>query len=158
LPKISVFWTHVKSSFSNIHWSIYEHDIRSDEKSYIKKVNMSSNINHSQCYSLRKNLKYLRSRDCYYVKADKGNQIVIIKKEHYDVQMQYLIDEGPYEKIQSYPLEDANEAHRCCKWSGNFENEGTWFSEKKLMNTNYSIPIYKFIYDNFMTFYLSNLS
>jgi hypothetical protein len=41
-------------------------------------------------------------------------------------------------------VEKFNEAHHFCKWSGSFENEGTWFF-KKLMKTNYSITkLYSF--------------
>jgi hypothetical protein len=69
-----------------------------------------------------------------YEKADKGNKIAIIKKDHYDVQMQNLIDEGPQRKDSELSIgrrqqgrktrcQEFNEAHRCCKLSGSFPND-----------------------------------
>jgi hypothetical protein len=65
--------------------------------------------------------------------------------------MQNLIDEGPYEKIQSYKLEDANKAVKrvvknltkltvLANDPAVLKMKELGFQKKKLMNTNYSIP------------------
>ncbi|KAJ6637328.1 hypothetical protein Bhyg_10058 [Pseudolycoriella hygida] len=42
----------------------------------------------------------LKNKDVYYMKADKGNSIVILDKSVYEARMQKLIDEGPYQKVR----------------------------------------------------------
>jgi hypothetical protein len=109
-PPIEDIIVDIEAGIKNFPENI-KNDIRSDCREILHQESQHIIRYQSQpAKTIRKNLKDLRSLDCYYVKADKGNKIVIIKKDYNDVQMQNLIDEGPYEKIQSYPLEDANKA------------------------------------------------
>lgn len=51
-----------------------------------------------------KTLKKLKSKPCYYMKADKGNALVILDKSQYDEGMNKLIHDGPYEELKRNPL------------------------------------------------------
>lgn len=46
----------------------------------------------------------LKKRDCVYVKADKGNKIVVMGKPDYEKRMSDLIDKCAYKEITSNPL------------------------------------------------------
>lgn len=49
-------------------------------------------------------IKNLKNKNCYYVKADKGNKLVIIEKADYDRRMLNLINECAYKKVKNTPL------------------------------------------------------
>lgn len=49
-------------------------------------------------------LQQLKLNDVYMTKADKSNNIVILDKDVYDERFQKLIDDGPYELVDSDPL------------------------------------------------------
>lgn len=51
-------------------------------------------------------IKDLREKPVYYVKADKGNALVILDQEDYDQRMNDKINEGPYRKLKKDPLPD----------------------------------------------------
>lgn len=60
-----------------------------------------------QCSSNNKEIrivKELKEKPVYYVKADKGNAVVIMDKEDYDHQMETKINNGPYRKLRVDPL------------------------------------------------------
>lgn len=42
----------------------------------------------------------LKEKDVFYIKADKGNRLVIVDKVEYDQWMTKLIEEGPYQKVR----------------------------------------------------------
>lgn len=46
----------------------------------------------------------LKKKDCVYMKADKGNKLVVMNKNHYDQNMLKLIEECQYKKVKSNPL------------------------------------------------------
>lgn len=52
----------------------------------------------------RKIAKRLREKDCFYLKADKGNKVVILDKEDYYERVNNLINNGPYKKLSRNPL------------------------------------------------------
>lgn len=54
--------------------------------------------------SNQKLLNDIRQKDCYYMKADKGNKLVILDKQDYDDRMHKLIADGPYESVRRNPL------------------------------------------------------
>lgn len=49
-------------------------------------------------------VKQLREKECYYVKADKGNKLVIMNKSDYDTSILNLIDECNYKQVRRNPL------------------------------------------------------
>lgn len=49
-------------------------------------------------------IKSLKSKDCFYLKADKGNSLVILDKPDYFNRVSALINEGPYTEIKKNPL------------------------------------------------------
>ena len=49
-------------------------------------------------------IKSLREKDCVYVKADKGNKIVILDSVDYDRRVLDLIDECSYKEVKKSPL------------------------------------------------------
>jgi hypothetical protein len=48
----------------------------------------------------------LRSKNCVYIKAEKGDNIVILDTEEYERRMNVLIEEGPYERVTNNPLDN----------------------------------------------------
>ncbi|XP_062542496.1 uncharacterized protein LOC134210465 [Armigeres subalbatus] len=52
----------------------------------------------------RRILKELKEKPVYYVKADKGNAVVVMDKEDYDEQMTTKINGGPYRHLRVDPL------------------------------------------------------
>ncbi|CAG7726619.1 unnamed protein product [Allacma fusca] len=50
-------------------------------------------------------IKSLRQKGVYYMKADKGNTVVIMKKDEYLEKCETLLNEGPYEKLKSDPVD-----------------------------------------------------
>lgn len=54
----------------------------------------------------RKIIKELKEKPVYYVKADKGNTLVILDQEDYDQRMSNKINEGPYKELRNDPLPD----------------------------------------------------
>lgn len=49
-------------------------------------------------------IKSLRSKDCFYLKADKGNKLVILDKTEYFERVRSLITQGPYKQLNRNPL------------------------------------------------------
>lgn len=49
-------------------------------------------------------IKRLREKDCFYLKADKGNKVVILNKDDYYGRVDELIKNGPYKKLPRNPL------------------------------------------------------
>lgn len=65
----------------------------------VEKVIQGSRTSHGRQRKLnedQKILKELREKDVYYMKADKGNSVVILDKEDYIERMTNLIQTGPY--------------------------------------------------------------
>jgi hypothetical protein len=49
-------------------------------------------------------LKNLKNKDCFYMKSDKSNAIVIMNKDKYFSKVEKMIAEGPYTEILENPL------------------------------------------------------
>jgi hypothetical protein len=49
-------------------------------------------------------IKNLKKKDCFYLKSDKGNSIVVLKKNDYFERMEKLIETGPYKELKKDPL------------------------------------------------------
>nr|CAI5821272.1 unnamed protein product [Callosobruchus analis] len=52
----------------------------------------------------RKAIASLKEKDCFYLKADKGNKVVILDKKDYFDRVDKLVEEDPYKKITKNPL------------------------------------------------------
>lgn len=80
-----------------------QNEIRGTAKSVIidaKKLEKTSIIAKNQMQIL----KSLNEKDVVYVKADKGNQVVIINKEDYDERALQLINECGYKEMEKNPI------------------------------------------------------
>jgi hypothetical protein len=73
---------------------------------------------HSQSENHNKVIKSLRRKDCFYLKADKGNKVLILDKEDYYERVNHLISNGPYQVINKNPLpgmiRDINDVLKTC--------------------------------------------
>lgn len=49
-------------------------------------------------------IKSLKEKNCFYMKSDKGNSLVILSKTQYETRMEKLISDGSYENIVKDPL------------------------------------------------------
>lgn len=76
--------------------------IRSDVKAQIVKVKSSSNYIRSPPYM--DTIKSLKDKGCVYVKADKGNALVIMNSDDYENRVKDTIAEGPYKPLVKNPL------------------------------------------------------
>lgn len=68
----------------------------------IQEINSVTNSNSS--LSTHQALRSINQKECYYMKPDKGNKLVILDKKDYDDRMKKLITEGPYEIVTRDPL------------------------------------------------------
>lgn len=82
--------------------------------------------------------KTLREKEVYYIKADKGNSIVILDKVDYQERVQNLLDEGPYRLKNTSPLTRLTKLARDLR-TKIAEEFGT-FLQWKLMVSNPTIP------------------
>ena len=69
-----------------------------------KLIEANNNIRNNKNHRDERILKELREKPVYYVKADKGNTLVILDKQEYDEKMQEKIDNGPYICFRNDPL------------------------------------------------------
>lgn len=68
---------------------------------------MKTNANTNNSIKKEKSFKIiqeLKKKDCFYLKADKGNSIVVLKKKDYIERMKALINTGPYKELKKNPL------------------------------------------------------
>ena len=68
---------------------------------------ISKNVINHKHNSQRKTqniIKGLREKECFYLKADKGNKVVILDKQDYFQRVDNLIGDGPYRKLTRNPL------------------------------------------------------
>lgn len=86
----------------------------------------------------KKTIKSLREKDCFYLKADKGNKLVILDKEDYYERVNRLIDNGPYSRIKKNPISkmitQVNNSFKFC------HNLITPYLRRKLHVSNPSVP------------------
>ena len=61
--------------------------------------NIINNKKSSKSAKEMKVIKRLREKDCFYLKADKGNKVVILDKDDYYERVDNLISNGPYKKL-----------------------------------------------------------
>lgn len=80
-------------------------------KEYIRnacKIQITNNIEQNKNNIINnkdhKIINNLRKRDVFYLKADKGNKIVILNKADYFERVNNLITTGPYKEIKKTPL------------------------------------------------------
>ena len=52
----------------------------------------------------KKALKLLQEKDCYHLKADKGNSVIILDKSDYVSCVDNLIQNGSYTQLKRSPL------------------------------------------------------
>lgn len=53
---------------------------------------------------IHKTVKSLREKNCFFLKADKGNSVVIVEKEEYFQNVEEMINSGPYKELSKNPL------------------------------------------------------
>jgi len=71
----------------------------------VKPILMSAKENTRNCIASNNNIiKRLKEKDVYYMKADKGNSLVILDKKDYDERMIELINNGSYKMESKSPL------------------------------------------------------
>lgn len=66
------------------------------------KLQKARDLNHQAVKTIRE----LKEKPVFYIKADKGNALVIMDKEDYDRRMMEVINNGPYRKLRKDPLPD----------------------------------------------------
>lgn len=85
---------------------------KEEEKAYIRGVTTKI-IEEAKNASLERNksdiriIKELRKKPVYYLKADKGNRIVIMDRDDYDRQVVNKIKNGAYKELRMNPLPDS---------------------------------------------------
>lgn len=73
----------------------------------VKKVLLTTSRNgelNSKAKILQKTINSLKSKDCFYLKADKGNSLVVIDKSDYFERLELLLTQGPYKELTENPL------------------------------------------------------
>lgn len=78
--------------------------VQCDIRQTAREVILSTSRAHMTHNEEAEVLKSLKQRNCVYVKADKGNKLVILDKNEYEDRMKQLIEDGPYKKISRNPL------------------------------------------------------
>ena len=100
--------TAVEDVIAHIESAIQKED--DHIKDYIRNaclLRINRNIsqpNHKISDSDLKIVKTLKQKNCYYLKADKGNTVVIMEKQDYYDRVSRLIETGPYLKVTRNPL------------------------------------------------------
>lgn len=82
-------------------------DIRGKSLDVIASIidsNKKKKSTNSKAFNDRRTLKQLKEKDCFYLKADKGNKICIMNQHDCNDRMQQLISENPYNEINKNPL------------------------------------------------------
>lgn len=82
-------------------------DIRATAKNVIVETKKTGTINDKKLILAKEQMRILKSlkqKDVVYVKADKGNQVVILNKSDYDNRVLQLINECKYKEIKRNPL------------------------------------------------------
>lgn len=69
--------------------------VRRDVEKVVQQ-SVGSRLTSNKQEKIRETIKELQNKDVYYMKADKGNNVVILDKSEYNNRMQKMIDEGPY--------------------------------------------------------------
>lgn len=77
-----------------------QNEIRKKTTEIVHEIDRNKNASSSAHIALNS----IREKNCYYMKADKGNKLVILDKEEYDDRMKKLIEDGPYESVGRDPL------------------------------------------------------
>lgn len=57
--------------------------------------------NNNEIKELHQAVRSLNDKDIFITKADKGNAVFVLNKDDYDVNMQGLIDSGPYKRVKN---------------------------------------------------------
>nr|CAI5849577.1 unnamed protein product [Callosobruchus analis] len=73
-------------------------------KDLLEEICKNISTSNARRTSDRKAIASLKEKDCFYLKADKGNKVVILDKKDYFDRVDKLIEEGPYKKITKNPL------------------------------------------------------
>ncbi|SRR6266436_778540 len=81
-----------------------------EEKSFIRnackfEIQHSKSVNHKVQENYSGVLKSLKAKDCYYIKSDKSNAVVIMDKTDYCSKVEEMLISGPYDLISKSPLD-----------------------------------------------------
>lgn len=118
--------------------AVVQNEIRSATRDILNELNSSNIRRHNNDSNFNKAIESLRSKDCVYVKADKGNKVVIMDKSDYDSRANKLITECNYKKLNKTPLntmiKQANDIRK--EISSCFGERFKW----RLLSSNPQVP------------------
>lgn len=77
-----------------------QNDIRKTSFDVIQRSKRKCKKSNESAKKQLETIKKLKEKDVVYVKADKGNQVVILDKSDYEERVNQLIDECGYKKIK----------------------------------------------------------
>lgn len=124
-----------------------KHHIRSGTKHVLKEYKQQ-NIDVKSCKldNIHTTIECLKKKQVYYLKADKGNSIIIMDKSDYDVKMLELITSGDYITVRRSPLNKMikNSREMIKKISEVFKDEKGHINKKlkwKLLMSNPKLPM-----------------
>ena len=93
---------HIEAAISNLDENLKDY-VRN--ACLIKLNKNKEKVHYSESASeYMKIVKNLRNKPCYYLKADKGNKVVILGKDDYNKRVEDLLKTGPYTSIPKTPL------------------------------------------------------
>ncbi|XP_037930276.1 uncharacterized protein LOC119665014, partial [Teleopsis dalmanni] len=129
---------------SAIRTSTKEFPLSLEDQSAIRNLTASviesTNTQPKRINKDQKVLKELKRKPVYYIKADKGNALVIMDKDEYDQRVQEKIDNGPYREFRINPLpEMVNRTNKLVEKCSKFLE----FDKKQMKEPAPSLPRFK---------------
>lgn len=105
-----------------------QNEIRDATKDIVLKLSSDKRHRKRSEIDFDKAIQELKAKDCVYVKADKGNKVVIMNKRDYEDRALQLINECGYQKLNRSPLSKMiTQAHILRKnISSNFGERFKW--------------------------------
>lgn len=113
------------------------------EKEFVRRKSLEIlKSNHQpvpkNAFNFEEVVKNLMKKDCYYMKADKGNAIVIMDKPDYDSQMTQLISSGQYSEVKNPLPKMIRETSRALN---DYIDEISKATKTKLLISNPRVPV-----------------
>lgn len=116
-------------------YSVQE-DIRKEVKQCIDNITGVKNTRKNNNFQI---IKSLKSKKCVYLKADKGNKLVILNKDDYENRMLKVIENNNYREIKRNPLpkmvKESNEVIKGISTVFGFRQK------RKLLVSNPKVPL-----------------
>jgi hypothetical protein len=128
---------NIESSIQYLPESI-QSSIRKESKDAI--VRAKSTFVRQENSSSTKIITTLNSKNCFYVKADKSDTVVILDKGEYDKRMVNLINSGPYTKLNKNSLQEMIDSARKTINNVVTSLKLPSYMKYRLMNSNPRVP------------------